>query len=78
MIYQIQHQNMFDLDETVLIAQAEPAADVDLAEFISDWLADVKPRHPLPEGWQWLCCTEGYEHFKVGVVGVGKHGRERV
>lgn len=76
MVFQIQHQNIFDTSETVLIAQAEPAADVDTTEFLSGWIEELKQRHPLPDGWQWLCCTEDSNYFKV--TGVGEHGRERV
>lgn len=74
MIYQLHHQDVSNLDETVFVAQAEPPLNVDLAKFLHEWIEDVKSRYPLPEGWQWLCCTEGYEHFKVGISGA-EHGR---
>lgn len=62
MLYQIQQQRTGDLKDRILIAQAEPPKPV-TAEFIHSWLDDVKSRHPLMDGRQWLICTEQSEYF---------------
>lgn len=67
MIYQIHRQRIDDPKATELVAQGDPSevgvgAD-GIAEFTQNWIKDVAERSPLPDGYQWMVCTEESDRF---------------
>ena len=62
MIYQMHLQDVADLAKTEWVAQSDNFEADDTAAFRL-WCVDVRDRHPLPAGKQWLVCSQESSHF---------------
>lgn len=62
MLYQLHWQ--FKDGKTEFIEQSEIRSQVEMRV----WENDVVKRHPLPEGAQWLVCTEKSRHFLMAAT----------
>ena len=63
MLLQLHHQ--FADGHTVFLAQTDiDLSDEDLGRKQErDWFEKTSNEYPLPEGAQWMWCTENSEHF---------------
>jgi hypothetical protein len=65
MIVQLHHQRRDDLNKTEMVAQSQDfdEDDFDVGRKFLEWLSGAQERHPLPEGMQFLVCSEDAPMF---------------
>jgi hypothetical protein len=80
MLVQLHHQNK-KTGESIFIAQN----DIDITtgdngkEQERLWMEETNQKHPIPDGHQWMWCTENSEHFvKTEVKGWGHSMEEKI
>jgi len=62
-LLQIHHQNKANPNETALCAQK----GIDTHAQYDEWMADIKTRFPLPDGYVFMVCNEQSIHFVKAV-----------
>ncbi|KKL20145.1 hypothetical protein LCGC14_2458380 [marine sediment metagenome] len=60
MKYQMHQQNKENRSETIFISDAEFNCD---DKGYKVWVKNVIQIHPLPDGFEWLCCNKKSKYF---------------
>jgi hypothetical protein len=61
---QLHHQNTKDFNHTIFVSQKQ----IQDSKEMQAWTKDVQERHPLPDGYMWMCCKWDSKHFVKAVL----------